>query len=69
MAGVSSRTSTATACDRQPQRPRSHGALCRHRSRVSRRIIAKLRERCTVLSCPVCEGAERRRHRISVSDR
>lgn len=28
---------------------------------VSRRVVAELRERCTLLSSPVCEGAERSR--------
>ena len=29
---------------------------------MSRRVIAELRERATLLSTPVCEGAERTRH-------
>ena len=33
---------------------------------VGRRIVAALRERCTVLSGPVCEGAERSRHVVWV---
>jgi bifunctional non-homologous end joining protein LigD len=33
---------------------------------VSRRIIAELRERCTLLSSPVCEGVERSRSVVRI---